>query len=193
MHRRPAPATDAEPEAQADDQGPEPGFEQEGAHPPGRHHRIGFDGTQRVPRNAPRVLAELLELARRQLLDRLAFGLQPSPQPFGQIVRVGSHVRTALLSVATGRRSWDLEPSGSSCPGVAPPGPPPARLRRHLPGSAPCRARHAGAGSRGSGRAGRARAQGRPAAGPPRRRRGARVAAPELAPGHPAGSSPVRR
>ena len=40
VHRCPAPAADAEPEAQTDHQGPEPRLEQEGAHPPGRHRRI---------------------------------------------------------------------------------------------------------------------------------------------------------
>ena len=64
-----------------------------------------------------------------------AFGLQPSAQPLGQVVLLGSHVRTALLSDATGPRSWDPAPSGSPCPGVAPLGPPPARRRRHLPSS----------------------------------------------------------
>ena len=78
-----------------------------------------------------------------------AFGLQPSAQPLGQVVLLGSHVRTALLSDATGPRSWDPAPSGSPCPGAAPLGLPPVRRRRHLPGSVPCRARHAGAGSRG--------------------------------------------
>ena len=55
------------------------------------------------------------------------FGLQPFPQPRGQVVRVGSHVRIALLSAATGPPSLDQGPSGSPCLGAAPPGPPPAR------------------------------------------------------------------
>ena len=88
LHRRPAPAADAEPEAQADEQGPEPSLEQEGSHPTGRDRRIALDGTQRVARDAPGVLAEPLELARRQFLDGLAFALQPSPQSLGQVVRV---------------------------------------------------------------------------------------------------------
>ena len=60
LHRRPASAEDAEPKTQADDQGPEPRLQQQLAHPPGRLLRIALDGTQRVPRDAPRVLAEPL-------------------------------------------------------------------------------------------------------------------------------------
>ena len=58
--------------------------------------------------------------------------------------------------------------------------------------SAPRLARHAGAGSPGSGRGGRIRAGARRAAAPPRRRRGVRVAAPWHGRGRRVGSSRAR-
>ena len=162
------------------------------AHPPGYFLRIALDGTQRVPRDALRVRAEPPELARGQFLDLSPLVPQPPPQPLGQIVRA--------------RKSWAYSPpfsrqrspvAGSSavmypCLGAAPQGPPPARRQRHRFGFALVRARRAGAGSPGSGRGARVRAGGRPAAAPPRRRRGVRVAALSPVPGHPADSSRAR-
>ncbi len=192
VHRRPAAAADTEKKAQADQQGPEPRAPQQDAHPCGRRRRIALDGTQRAPCGGAQALAKPLELARGRLLDLPEVGLQPAPEPLGQVVRVGSHVRIALLSAATG-----LQVVGSQRRQVVP------ALARHLQahllqggddiGPVPYRARHARAGSLGSGRGGRARVRARPAAAPPRRRRGARVAAPAPGPGRPARSNPVRR
>ena len=145
LHRRPAAAADAEPEAQADHQGPEPCPQQQRR----ASARLATAVSPSMVRSA--FLATRLEFAPSrssssavQFLDLPAFPLQPLPQPPGQIVRVGSHVLTALLSDATGPGSRGTAPSGSPFLGAALRGPPPAGRRRHRPGSAPCRARHAG-------------------------------------------------
>lgn len=51
VRRRPAPGADADPEAPADQKGPEPGLEQQHANPRCHHLRIALDGKQRAPRS----------------------------------------------------------------------------------------------------------------------------------------------
>ena len=107
MHQRPAPTADPDEKDQADHQGPQPRVQQQQPHPCDRHPRIGLDGTQRVVRDGARPLAKPPQLARRRLLDLPAVGLQPVPQPGGQVVRVRSPAHTALPSAATASRCPD--------------------------------------------------------------------------------------
>ncbi len=103
----------------------------------------------------------------RALLDLPAFGLQPPPEPGGQIVRVEIQCRTVLLSAATGPPSPGPERRRSPSLGAALQGPPRGARPRPRADSARFRARRAGAGSRGSGRGVRIRAGGPPAAASP--------------------------
>ena len=91
-------------------------FSEQHAHPPvassvSRIVRSAFLG--RMPRVAR---SSRIQLARGQLLDLPAFGLQPSPQPIGEIVRARSSLHTALLSAATGLSRGPVL-SGSPCLG----------------------------------------------------------------------------
>ena len=107
LRQPPAPAEDARKDAQPDPQGPEPSAPQQPVNPPDLRRHSGFGDTQRVVRAGVQRLAKRPQLALGDRGRLPVLVLHPAPEPGAQVVHVGSHARTALLSAASGPHAPD--------------------------------------------------------------------------------------
>ena len=107
LRQPPAPAEDAQTDAQPDPQGPEPSAPQQPVHPTDLRRHSGFGDTQRVVRAGVQRLAKRPQLALGDRGRLPVLVLHPAPEPGAQVVHGGSHARTALLSAASGPHAPD--------------------------------------------------------------------------------------